>query len=375
MRYCHSTDANCRFSSFIESHGKPLLDLSLFVSSQNYTTTTRPIYNTIQPFPLPYLTPPALREAAKEGTEHLGLSSLDVDSQGNENTTPEKSIIPESLQIPRPSITGLLSANPENAAQIRLDALATDFFEPLEKLKGNKRFFVSDEQFSSLDCLALGHLSLMLIPDLPQPWLKKIMQKKFPSLCAFVEDLRPIVYGDVVTVEDTLLKSQDSSEQEAEEATEKSVLPWKASENRSAVSVGNAFLSGLLDVLPVIGQLRKNSRVRHAFGKPVEADGSITVLQRVTKIGAVVTGLGFFVGFMLHQGLIKSPFGLGYSRDDEKQNASLGDMGEAGAALAAFATQMDLEVQRQKAQEGMIAPGVEIDVETQPNRVVRDKVI
>ncbi|KAH8816434.1 Tom37 C-terminal domain-containing protein [Xylogone sp. PMI_703] len=385
--------ADCiAFSSFVESHGKPLLDLSLYVSTQNYTTKTRPIYNTIQPFPLPYLTPPALRDAAKQSAEHLGLSSLDIDSEGDENSSQGKSIIPESLRIPRPTVTGMLSANPENAARIRLDALAADFFEPLEKLRGKKRYFVSNEQFSSLDCLLLGYLSLMLVPDLPQPWLKNSM-RKFPSLCSFVNDLRVRIYGASVTVEDAFLKPPERSEldsapesgpeSESEAQTEfeskdpkrKSILPWKAPDNRSVSNVGGAFFSGLLDALPMVGQLRKNCRIRPAFAKPVEADVRISLSHRLLQVGGVITSLGLVVGLMLHQGFISLPFSLGDNQEDKRQNTSLDDLGEAGAALAAFATQMDYEVQRQKAEEQMLAPGVEVDVEVEPDHVVRDKVI
>lgn len=147
------------------------------------------MYNTIQSFPLPYLTPPSVRAAAKQRTAHLGLSSLDIDTEDYPSSHGD-SVIPPSLRVPRNTVSSLLAASPEKSAQIRLDALTTDFLEPLQKLRNGKRFLVSDRQFSSLDCLVLAYLSLMLVPELPQPWLAKTMQRKFPDMCTWMAELR-----------------------------------------------------------------------------------------------------------------------------------------------------------------------------------------
>lgn len=69
----------CRFSSFFESRGQPLLDLSLYVSSENYTTCTRSAYANILSWPGSWVTPPELRAAVRNARNILDcrLSTID----------------------------------------------------------------------------------------------------------------------------------------------------------------------------------------------------------------------------------------------------------------------------------------------------------
>jgi sorting and assembly machinery component 37 len=353
-----------RFSSFVESHGQPLIDLSLYVSSQNYTSITRPIYNSIQPFPLPYLTPPSVRATAKQRTAHLGLSLLDIDTE-DADASQEKSIIPESLWKPKTTVSSLLAATPETNAQIKLDALASNYFEPLQKIKGEKQYFVSDSQFSSLDCLALGYLSLMLIPSLPQPWLAKTMRKKFPDLCAWTEEMIDHVFGGPVEAGDALLLNGGNSTS----AEQKGYLPWTAPRNGGAVGVGSVFLSSLADSIPVVGQLRRNTRMRQHGGKTLDDELQGSSWQSIAAIGSIIAGLGLAVGYMFQQGLITLPSG---EEAEKERNANLDAFGDAGAALSVFANQMDAEAQRQRNLESQSthgAPVAQVDVEAGPGGV------
>jgi sorting and assembly machinery component 37 len=355
------------FSSFVEAHGQPLIDLSLYVSTQNYTSTTRPLYSTLLPFPLPYLTPPSIRATAKSRTAHLGLSSLDIDSDDS-SPPPSQSIIPESLRRPRNTVSSLLAASPEASAQIRLDALATNFFEPLEGLRGRKQFFVSESQFSSLDCLVLGYLSLMLVPELPQPWLAQCLKKKFPSLCKWTEELRKTVYGPEVTIHDAFLTKLGDSELDLrlKRLRGRGHLPWKAPDNGGAIGVGSVFLSGVADGIPVVGQLRRNTRMRQHGGLTTEDGVESSSFQYLTVIASVVAGLGAVAGYMFNQGLIS--FGEGEEpKENVSDNGGLSAFGEAGAALGFYASQMDEQVRRQRVMEEMNetthVPVVEVDVE------------
>ena len=349
------------FSSFVESHGKPLLDLSLYVSSQNYTEITRPIYNTIQPFPLPYLTPPSVRASAKARTAHLGLSSLDVDADDTTHSS-DSSIIPPSLRKPRNTVSALLASSPEANAQIRLDALATDFFEPLQKLRRGKKYFVSERHFSSLDCLALGYLSLMLVPELPQPWLAKTMRKKFPDLCTWTKELKDEVFGPFVEMEDALPKNGEDMEQKISRG--KGHLPWKMPSNNGAVGVGSMFLSSVADSIPVVGQLRRNTRMRQHGGKTPEEEQSSS-WRALTVLSSLLASVGLVAGYMFHQGIISFPS----SEEPEKKKArtGLGAFGEAGDMLSMYANQMDYQVQRQRQIEAEVSgrhpiPIVELEV-------------
>ncbi|KAJ9653908.1 hypothetical protein H2198_006959 [Neophaeococcomyces mojaviensis] len=178
------------YLSFLESRGIPLLDLSLYVSSDNYTTCTRSALAEITPWPQSWTIPQQLRDDARKRSEHLGLSGLDVDAirekelkQENEGIAAQ---IPKSLRRPKQTVTALLGSTAEQT-RFRLEAVTADFFEPLEELLGEKKYFLSDEM-TALDCLVLGILAQMQIADLPQPWLKHALEKKYPKLSVWTKE-------------------------------------------------------------------------------------------------------------------------------------------------------------------------------------------
>ncbi|EEP77510.1 conserved hypothetical protein [Uncinocarpus reesii 1704] len=114
-----SEQADCvAFSSFLELHGQSLIDLSLYVSSENYHSVTSPAYGTLLQWPNQWIIPPQVRSQAKARTEHLGLSSLDLDvveeerQQGRDATALAAGQIPKSLVTkPRQTVSGLLDKN------------------------------------------------------------------------------------------------------------------------------------------------------------------------------------------------------------------------------------------------------------------------
>ncbi|KAI9645229.1 hypothetical protein NHQ30_005963 [Ciborinia camelliae] len=339
-------------------HGQPLLDLSLYVSSQNYSEITRPIFNTIQSFPLPYLTPPHLRAEAKKRTEYLGLSSLDIDTEDGDKSR-ESSIIPESLRRGKQTVSSLLAASPETHAQIRLDGLATNFFESIQELKGEKKYLVSNSHMSSLDCLALGFMSLMLYPRLPQPWLAKTMRKKFPDLVGWVEELKDEVWGALVSLDDAMLTKSDNNADVNVNAVERKKinLPWQAPESRGVLNVGGVFLASLADSIPIVGQQRKDNRMRRSGGEEtgknqdldMDMDTDSRVWRYVATVGSLLAAAGLVAGYALHRGFIQLPEnwpGKKVDEDEDEKTRGLGDLGEAGQALFAFADHMDLSAQR-----------------------------
>ena len=143
-------------------------------------------------------------------------------------------------------------------------------------------------------------------------------------------------------------------------------LPWKAPENGGAIGVGSVFLSGVADGIPVVGQLRRNTRMRQHGGLTTEDGVESSSFQYLTVIASVIAGLGAVAGYMFHQGLIS--FGEGEeSKESVSDNGGLGAFGEAGAALGFYASQMDEQVRRQRVMEEMNetthVPVVEVDVE------------
>ncbi|KAF2273720.1 uncharacterized protein EI97DRAFT_452230 [Westerdykella ornata] len=204
------TDENA-FIAFFESTASPLLDLYLYVSSENYNATTSAAYTAILPWYLNYTIPPTRRDLARSRTAHLGLSSLDVNTTEQDDSKPASlggaskietakrdAGIPgqtNALRIGRGTgVQGLLGS-PIYAARIRLDTLANELLEPVSDLLGSKQYLLAGDKPSSLDSVAFGYLALMFYPSVPQAWLKEAMQRQFPRLVAYIERIRSDVVG------------------------------------------------------------------------------------------------------------------------------------------------------------------------------------
>ncbi|POS87900.1 hypothetical protein EPUL_002217 [Erysiphe pulchra] len=323
--------ADCiAFSSFLDSTAQLLLDLSLYVSVENYAKVTRPAYSNLQPFPLPYLTPDAIRSAARSRTQNLGLASFisDYEKESTVNSSNTiSSFIPENLRRPKHTVSSLLAASPESMAQIRLDALATNCLEPIEKLRAKKRYLVSDIQITSLDCLALGYLSLMLIPELPQSWLAKTMRQKFPRLSAWTQELRTEIFGGAVGSQDVFSDKKKGDWGDR--------LPWQKPETEKIWSKGRLFLFAVTDGLPDFGRLRRKDKMRSYLERTPSDDMAYNrsghILKKLSAIFIAGTTAG--IGLML--------FGrhLNYFYEEKNKGLSsnkLSSFGDAGKILGAY---------------------------------------
>ena len=270
-------------------------------------------------------------------------------------------------------MSSVLAATPETNARIRLDALANKFFEPLSLLLGQKRYMVSNTQFSSLDCLALGYLSLMLKPDLPQPWLAVAMRKRFPGLCNWTEGLGQEIFGGLVTLEDACLKTRPAIMRDTKDVQEtqgSGPLPWVAPQNTGVLSVGGTFLSSITDSLPLVGQLRRTSRFRHLGNNTTDDDTQSDLWQNVTIFGSLVAGLGLAAGYAIYTGIFSS--GATQELKMERSSPGLYDLGEAGAALSVLANQMDLNAHNEYAagrNSSHGEPVVEVDLDVDRGRI------
>ncbi|KAL8998235.1 MAG: hypothetical protein Q9169_002639 [Polycauliona sp. 2 TL-2023] len=207
------------YTSFLSTHFHPLIDLTLYVSSENYHAATRPAYAHILHWPNTWLIPPQRRAATKARTEHLGVSGLDLDTADNQAET--KTQFGSEAEIPKRFIgakgarTTLAKKKGQHAARFRLEGLVDGCLGPLnDLLDGKNNFFSSGEgdwergKMTSLDCLALAYLSLAVIPDLPQAWLAQKMKKEYPDLCRFVEEHGKRCFGMDVRVR-SMDRSQD----------------------------------------------------------------------------------------------------------------------------------------------------------------------
>ena len=201
------------YASFLRSSAAPLVALSLYVSSANWASTTRPAYSNILPFPLTWTEPLSIRYRMCDTADHLGLSDLNVDDDGGRAAQAQQGSatsdstdgflkVPERLRPLRRGVKAALS--PEQTALFRLEAVANDCLAVLTDLKAasemegaGERFFFSSSSRgpTALDCLAFGYLALMLVPDVPRPWLKDLVRRRHESLALFVAATRDAVFG------------------------------------------------------------------------------------------------------------------------------------------------------------------------------------
>lgn len=331
-----------RFSSFVECNGRPVLDLSLYVSAENYHSTTRLAYSRLLRWPYPWFLPSRRRAAAKARTEHLNLSSLDLDSSSIEQRTltTGSDIIPESLRRSRQTLSSLVF-QPQHASRFRLEALAQAFLEPLDQLLDGKRYMISNERPSSLDCLAFAYLALCLIPDVPQPWLAESMKIRYPALCVYVKDLAQELCGGPVSVEDAFpdLQLEDSTGlgRNQKDTKGKSVLPWSVSQQHILQSATTTLLERAFESIPILGEFHSPKILKQESSPTGKVDNESASLREEAlqgrldlrpiflAVGTVLVALGSYVAY---SGLPN----LSDAWMAPKQNLS--DMGEAGALLS-----------------------------------------
>ncbi|CAK7206426.1 hypothetical protein SEUCBS139899_009220 [Sporothrix eucalyptigena] len=229
------------YSAFLRAEAGPLLALSLYVSSANWAATTRPAYSRILPFPLTWIEPPSIRASDAAKAAHLGFSSLDTDNDPTDDDSHASSLAaalhafpdrirktvsqqdqhqqqqhqqqePKTVQGQKSAAKSLSiaaaasrvsqSLTPEAKAQIRLDEAARACLSVLAQQKGSRRTFLrggdddgSDltvSQLTSLDCLAFGYLALMIMPDVPRPFLRDALRRHHHDLAVFVADIRHV---------------------------------------------------------------------------------------------------------------------------------------------------------------------------------------
>lgn len=129
----------------------------------------------------------------------------------------------------------------------KLDSLASACFGPLENFLGDKEFLISDtaddgNRPSSLDCLALGYLSLIAFPDMRKAFLSDVLRTKYAKLYAYVLRLQEFIFGKqmvdvraVMSLRDESLackSHEESMTSTSNYADMDSSLPWSSIENR-----------------------------------------------------------------------------------------------------------------------------------------------
>ncbi len=251
-------------------------------------------------------------------------------------------------------MTGLVKEK-QSSARFKLDALVDATCKPLQQLLGKKKWMLSDERASSLDCLALGYLSLALIPEMPHSWLAEGLRGRYPDLCKYVEDGVKETFGGKVTLEDAFpISTQDESASYQRQI--KTALPWRAPE-RNIGSAGSSILHSTLDSLPFYKRTivaTSPAHPPHSTDAPPHTLTSTLLPPLLASAGAIAA----IASYVLYSSL-DTP-------EPEKRNLS--DMGEAGAVFAGLDFGEPEKNVRIPPAEGRVPIGVEVEVEAEGAR-------
>lgn len=238
------------------------------------------------------------------------------------------------IQRPRDTVSSLLGRTAQQN-HFRLDALTGEFFEPLEAMLGNKPYLLAGEKGdspSSLDCLALGYLSLALVPDLTSTWLRDAMRAKAPLLSAYTERMRRQCFGEAPA---------DVTHAFSPQSAPPSSLPWRAPERVSVTTIGSTLLSTLADNTPFLSEIRRNNRLSQG-ARSAEAGLSSEEQKAVSgyadsrkkdmylSIATVAAGVAALIGYAVHAGFV-----IVVKRDNEEDE-------EAAAAFDRGAEAIEL---------------------------------
>ena len=294
---------------------------------------TRPAYSSLLSWPDQWFLPAERRATARARIEHLDGSSLDTSDfddldDSKHRTSATDFMIPQSLRSSRQSLSDVVK-QASLASRIRLDGIADAFLHPLEQLLGKKRYLLSEDSPSSLDCLAFAYLALALIPVLPEPWLATSMSR-YPTLCAYVHALNQRFWGGSIDINGAIPKTWSGDDaagstlSQKQESHHPASLPWKESRHSGSsipvvlADAGGALLEYTLGAIPVLGGYWKRrtislpppraagfSRINANAAPSRDDDGRDSDLH--VRPGSVMTGtaLAAIGGFLFYHGVYK----------------------------------------------------------------------
>ncbi|KFY42713.1 hypothetical protein V494_02291, partial [Pseudogymnoascus sp. VKM F-4513 (FW-928)] len=296
------------YSNFIRTKGRALLDLSLFADRANYDALTRPSLASALPFPLSWLEPRRLRDAALARTAHLGIK---LDAEDDKDDAPTEvqgeDVIPVSLRKNNSSAAKSIAA--EGAVTIRLSALADEFLEPLAEMRGEGSWFVGGRA-TEVDCLALGYLAVMLVDGLPRPWLA-VKVGAVKGLKEWVADVEGVAFEE---------------------------LPWGQGEGGVGVmgrAVGGWVRDAIgLESAPKEAEKEKEEEFLSESEKEIVAYKAMARRREMwVTTGSVVVAVGLFVGFLFQHGVVGTI--LQGARDRVQTRAEEGQEEEEGLEVGA----------------------------------------
>ncbi|KAK6534419.1 hypothetical protein TWF281_005744 [Arthrobotrys megalospora] len=183
------------YRSFIRKTCLPITSLSLYVTSKNWINVTRPLYSTFLQFPIQYEIPHTHHARAIALTSHLTSLIREIAAEDS-----------RPLQPVSTSFAGITTTDKSKSqdkekitTRVRLRNLLADFLDPIwEKLAGNNYFFGGNSP-TTIDCLLVGYLSLLICPNLPSAWAREILQQEFSEIVAYNEGLKLACFQSGIT--------------------------------------------------------------------------------------------------------------------------------------------------------------------------------
>lgn len=356
-------------TSFLTTHAPTLLSISLYVSSENYRHATRPAFTAILPWHTNYIIPPRRRAVARAMTDHLNISSIDVDSvhednndstsgvgkdpsqQGFETQAKERA----SLLLPRKDTVRSLLQRPEHAAMFRLHAVAEEFFAPLSEVLGQKEYLLDTKEPSDVDCLAYGYLALMLLPNVPQAWLAKTMSEKYGNLARFVERMQQkLALGTKVEDVLELVESTTHEDIVGRRKAKSMELPWCPPERPTVVETVSRITSELVEQIPYM-KSPPTVLSLHSIRQPFWQRHFSTILL------GTVASLTLGTYYAVRTGLLVWPHGQHVQLFGRKR---FSDYGHLGAALSGIGL-LGQQANAYRQQADVDVTPVEVDVTVQ----------
>ncbi|PWW77379.1 hypothetical protein C7212DRAFT_276661 [Tuber magnatum] len=293
------------FGTYIESEGGRLLDLSMYLTDENFDVLRR-AFAKLLPVPARYYFLGVLRREARRRCDGLIPASSSAGATGA--TTP----LPQPSAMTATALPGIKKKSSAKGAAERIKqvAIAADFLLTVQSLLGKKRFFFGDQP-SSLDCLAFGYLSLGLYAELPNGWLREEMLARHGGLCRYVNEVRGRMLGDGVDV--TAVMSGQATMTMPSGKLAGGGLPWGVVERKDVPRVAGFLLDRAMEIVGITSTERyggggdKGEQTEEGE-EHREGAKSLQRWKTAKNVATVVGCIGAFIGYCVWSGLIATEF-------------------------------------------------------------------
>ena len=289
------------YETYLSSRATALVDLLLYASATNWAAATRPAYSRLVGFPLSWAVPPAVRADALRRVGRFGFTDMDADGAGVEEEEGGQDV-PAAFRWTglRREKSVMESLTAEQMVGIRLCEFAKGVLEVMRDWLEKSG---EEEAESSTGCLVYGCLALMIRPEVPRGWLRRLIEEEFAGLMAFF----------------------DRSQMRLEGAKEN--IP-RSDYRPSAGRVGARVLHQVVQSVPTLGGFYLQEWRRRV----AEKTGGLDRRAALLLSGLVLTGAALGYGYHLYRGV--QPFGRSIQvfTADRKRHGS-GKFGALGDLL------------------------------------------